>query len=78
MPSMSTALVLLNSRAAGGRAAALKGPLERWLAREALATTLLETKAPSEAQAAMRALMPTKSWYPGSLRPKPPPSARFV
>ena len=58
MLDMSTTLVVLNTRAAGGRAATLKEPLQRWLAREASAATLLETKAASQAQAAMRALEP--------------------
>ena len=53
---MPAALVLLNPRAAGGRAAALMEPVRSWLSREAPAARLLETRSPAEAQAALREL----------------------
>jgi diacylglycerol kinase family enzyme len=56
MRAMSAALVLLNPRAAGGRAAALAEPVRSWLAREAPGTRLLETRSPAECQAVLRDL----------------------
>ena len=56
MRAMSVALVLLNPRAAGGRAAALLEPVRSWLAREAPGARLLETRSPDEAQVVLREL----------------------
>jgi diacylglycerol kinase family enzyme len=56
MRAMSVALVLLNPRAAGGRAAALGEPVRTWLTRQAPGAQLLETRSPAEAQTALRDL----------------------
>jgi len=53
---MTRAVVLLNPRAAGGRAAALRVPLTDWLRQHAPAVTLLETADIAHAQSIARAL----------------------
>ena len=50
------ALLLLNPRAARGRAAALAGELRRWLAEHSPSTPLLAADDPAVARAALRAL----------------------
>jgi diacylglycerol kinase (ATP) len=53
---MTRTVVLLNPRAAAGRAAALRQPLATWLARNAPAVTLLETTDIADARRAAREL----------------------
>ena len=53
---MSASLVLLNPRAAGGRAAALGAPVERWLATHAPHTILVRSDSVERAQAMLLAL----------------------
>jgi len=56
MPMTPPALLLLNPRAARGRAAALAGELRRWLAEHSPSTPLLAADDPAVARAALRAL----------------------
>src|SRR5512133_1743168 len=53
---MTQAVVLLNPRAAGGRAAALRSPLGEWLRRHAPAVALLESTDIAHAQTIAREL----------------------
>ncbi|MEP7057683.1 MAG: diacylglycerol kinase family protein [Caldimonas sp.] len=53
---MTTALVLLNPRAAGGRAAALRVPVAQWLARHAPIVPLVVTDCIEQAHATLRSL----------------------
>ena len=53
---MTAAVVVLNPRAAGGRAAALRSPIEQWLRSEAPDASLLESHSIDEAQAYLRSM----------------------
>ena len=53
---MTAAVVVLNPRAAGGRAAALRDPIERWLRSEARDASLLVSRSIDEAQAHLRSM----------------------
>jgi len=53
---MTAAVVVLNPRAAGGRAAALRGPIEQWLRSEAPHASLLASRSIDEAQAHLRSM----------------------
>lgn len=55
---MAGALVLLNPHAAGGRAAALAGPIAAWLAAHASSTGLIQPDRVADAHAAIAATAP--------------------
>ena len=53
---MTAAVVLLNPRAAGGRAAALHGPIEQWLRTRTPAASLFTSPSIDEAQVRLRSM----------------------